>query len=48
VLQAARLAGYEGALVWSALADDEQSAYPPALTEWLRAQAGDPGRPEIA
>ena len=48
VLQAARLAGYEGALVWSALADDEQSAYPPALMDWLRAQAGDPGRPEIA
>ena len=48
VLQAARQAGYEGALVWSALADDEHSAYPPAMTEWLRAQVAAPGRPEIA
>ena len=39
VLHAARHAGYAGALVWSALADDEQSAYPPALGEWIRAQA---------
>jgi len=38
VLDAAKQAGYEGALIWSALADDEQSAYPPALGEWVRAQ----------
>jgi hypothetical protein len=37
VLDAAQQAGYAGALVWSALADDEQSAYPPALSEWIRA-----------
>jgi len=36
VLDAARQAGYEGALVWSVLADDEQSAYPPQLAEWVR------------
>ena len=48
VLQAAREAGYEGALVWSALAGDEQSAYPPALAEWLRRPADAAGRPEIA
>ena len=36
VLDAARTAGYEGALVWSALAEDDQSAYPPQLVEWLR------------
>jgi hypothetical protein len=41
VLDAARQAGYEGALLWSALADDEQSAYPPALGEWVRAQRHD-------
>jgi hypothetical protein len=39
VLDAAKRAGYEGALVWSVLADDEQSAYPPVLGEWVRAQA---------
>jgi hypothetical protein len=38
VLAAARDAGYEGALVWSALADDEHSAYPTALGEWARAR----------
>jgi hypothetical protein len=37
VLDAARLAGYAGALVWSVLADDEQSAYPAELVNWLRA-----------
>jgi sugar phosphate isomerase/epimerase len=36
VLEAAKQAGYEGALVWSVLADDEQSAYPPELVEWVR------------
>jgi hypothetical protein len=39
VLDAAKRAGYEGALVWSMLADDKHSAYPPALGEWSRAQA---------
>jgi hypothetical protein len=38
VLSAAKQAGYEGALVWSVLATDEQSAYPPDLGEWMRAQ----------
>jgi hypothetical protein len=38
VLDAAKQAGYEGALVWSVLGDDEQSAYLPVLGEWLRAQ----------
>lgn len=39
VLDAAKGAGYEGALVWSVLAEDEHSAYPPDLAEWLRTQA---------
>jgi hypothetical protein len=30
VLDTARRAGYSGALLWSVLADDNQSAYPPA------------------
>jgi hypothetical protein len=34
VLDAAKRAGYEGALVWSVLAEDDQSAYPPDLAEW--------------
>jgi hypothetical protein len=38
VLDAAKRAGYEGALVWSVLAEDEQSAYPPLLVEWIRRQ----------
>ena len=38
VLDAAKSAGYEGALVWSVLAQDEHSAYPPELVAWLRAQ----------
>ena len=42
VLHAARQAGYAGALAWSALADDEQSDYPPVLGEWIRAQAHAP------
>jgi hypothetical protein len=37
VLPAARRAGYEGALVWSALADDSASAYPPDYGAWVRA-----------
>jgi hypothetical protein len=39
VLDAAKCAGYEGALVWSALADDVHSAYPSILGEWVRAHA---------
>jgi hypothetical protein len=39
VLGAARQAGYEGAFVWSALADDPQSAYPADLGAWIRAHA---------
>ncbi len=35
VLHAARQAGYEGALVWSVLANDEHSAYPPQLAQWV-------------
>jgi len=34
VLDTARRAGYGAALVWSVLADDDQSAYPPDLAEW--------------
>jgi hypothetical protein len=32
ILETARRAGYAGALVWSVLADDAESAYPPDLT----------------
>ena len=39
VLDAAKAAGYAGALVWSMLADDDQSAYPAELVKWLRADA---------
>ena len=39
VLDAAKHAGYEGALAWSVLAEDEHSAYPPLLAEWVRAGA---------
>lgn len=35
VLAAAKAAGYEGALVWSALADDPYSGYPPDLRAWI-------------
>ena len=35
VLTAAKQAGYEGALVWSVLADDPVSAYPPDLGTWI-------------
>jgi hypothetical protein len=34
VLETARRAGYRGALVWSVLADDDQSAYPTELAQW--------------
>lgn len=39
VLDRAKSSGYEGALVWSVLSDDDQSAYPPDLVEWHRAHA---------
>ncbi len=43
VLDAAKQAGYEGALIWSALADDKHSACPPSLAEWVRSRV--PGAP---
>jgi hypothetical protein len=36
ILNTAKGAGYAGALVWSVLADDSQSAYPSDLVAWLR------------
>jgi hypothetical protein len=39
VLEAARRAGYEGALVWSVLAEDDQSAYPADVAAWIRMHA---------
>ena len=39
VLDAAKRAGYAGALVWSVLAEDDQSAYPAALANWVRTEA---------
>jgi hypothetical protein len=39
VLDAAKRAGYTGALVWSVLADDDQSAYPADLVNWVRTGA---------
>lgn len=41
VLRAARRAGYAGALVWSALSDDEYSGYPPGIAEWIRSAPPD-------
>jgi hypothetical protein len=41
VLETAQRAGYEGALVWSMLASDEYSAYPPAVAEWIRSARSD-------
>jgi hypothetical protein len=41
VLDAAKRAGYAGALVWSLLSDDEHSAYPPSLAEWIRSARPD-------
>jgi hypothetical protein len=35
VLDTARRAGYAAALVWSVLSGDDQSAYPPDLTDWV-------------
>jgi hypothetical protein len=39
VLDTAKRAGYRGALVWSVLADDYASAYPPDLVAWARTDA---------
>jgi hypothetical protein len=36
VLDTAERAGYRGALVWSVLADDDQSGYPPEIVAWVR------------
>jgi mannan endo-1,4-beta-mannosidase len=44
VLDAAAGAGYEGAFVWSVLAEDVASTYPPAIAEWVRAHAPDDRR----
>jgi hypothetical protein len=38
VLEAAKRAGYAGALVWSVLAEDDQSAYPADVANWARAE----------
>jgi hypothetical protein len=38
VLETATISGYDGALVWSVLAEDDQSAYPPGLVAWRRAR----------
>jgi hypothetical protein len=38
VLETARLAGYGGALVWSVLADDDQSGYPDEFVSWAAQQ----------
>ena len=45
VLDTAKRAGYQGALVWSVLADDDASAYPPDLVAWARSDAGAAGSP---
>lgn len=42
VLDAAKAAGYEGALVWSVLSDDPHSAYPSGLGDWARARTTPP------
>ena len=39
VFDEAKPAGYEGALVWSVLSNDEHSAYPPDVVEWVRTRA---------
>ena len=43
VLDTAKRAGYAGALVWSVLANDEQSAYPADMVNWILADGE--GRP---
>jgi hypothetical protein len=44
MLEAARLAGYRGALVWSVLSDDDQSAYPEDVSTWARHGHASPDR----
>ena len=39
VLETAKQAGYQGALVWSVLAEDEYSGYPQELLDWVRTNA---------
>jgi hypothetical protein len=39
VLEAAERAGYRGAMVWSALAEDDQSAYTPDFVAWIHRRA---------
>ena len=41
VLDAARTAGYRGALVWSVLSEDEQSAYTAEIVAWIRSRGRD-------
>ena len=36
-------AGYAGALVWSVLAEDDQSGYTPEIAAWARTRSGGPG-----
>ena len=42
VLDAAKAAGYEGAMVWSVLSEDEYSAYPSEIPAWIRSAAPPP------
>lgn len=42
VLDASMQAGYGGALVWSVLGQDAQSAYPADVVDWVRARAANP------
>jgi sugar phosphate isomerase/epimerase len=41
ILDTAERAGYAGALVWSRLARDEASGYPPEMAAWLRSRVTD-------
>jgi hypothetical protein len=43
VLEAAERSGYRGALVWSVLAEDDQSEYSPEIVSWIRAHGGGVG-----
>jgi hypothetical protein len=42
VLHTARRAGYAGALVWSVLAEDDQSGYTPEIATWARTHSRGP------
>jgi hypothetical protein len=46
VLDAAQRAGYQGALVWSILSEDDQSGYTPDIVSWIRAHGPAPEAPE--